>query len=155
MRQQLQTNPHGKFERVPTNATGPSGSPGHIIAIAAHSRRLPLMSHHRNRRAGRNGGLRAEPGASASARLTLRQASHGGRRNTLLAWERGAVAYMIHSNTASVPVRVCISFFSSSSSVLPTFVLTALHSFSLSGATLPPHHCSHFPLVQKKNNPRI
>jgi hypothetical protein len=68
------------------------------------------MSHYWNRRTGRNGSLRAEPGASASARLTLRQASHGRCRNTLLAWERGAVAYVIRSNPASVCVHVRISF---------------------------------------------
>ena len=108
MRQQLQTNPHGEFEHAPTtDVADPSGSPGHIIATAP-TRRLPVMSHHWYWRAGYNGGICAEPGASASARLTRRQAGHGGRRNTLFAWERGALAYMTHSNRACVCVWVYV-----------------------------------------------
>jgi hypothetical protein len=53
------------------------------------------MPHHRNRRTGRDGVVRAEPGASASARLARRQADHGRHRSALLTWERGEVASMI------------------------------------------------------------
>jgi hypothetical protein len=54
------------------------------------------MPYHRNGCTGRDGVVRAEPGASASARLTRRQADHGRRRSVLLTWERGEVASMIY-----------------------------------------------------------
>jgi hypothetical protein len=53
------------------------------------------MSRDRNRRVGRNGAVRAEPVARTPARFARRQADHGGRRDSLLAWERGKVARLI------------------------------------------------------------
>ena len=97
--------PHGgEFERAP-NAASPRGSPSLIIATAARTRRLPLMPHHRNRRTGRDGDVRAEPGSSASARLARRQAGHGRRRSALFAWERGTVACMI---LLQLGKRICV-----------------------------------------------
>jgi len=93
--------PHGEFEHAP-NAADPPGSPDFITAIAARTCRLPLMPHHRNRCTGCDGGIRPEPGESASARIARRQAGNGRRRSALLAWERGTVACMIYCNWASV-----------------------------------------------------
>jgi hypothetical protein len=74
----------------------PSRSPDFIITIAT-SRGLPLMPHHWNGRTGRDGILRVEPGAGASAWLTSRQADHGRRRSALLTWEHGEVASVIYT----------------------------------------------------------
>jgi hypothetical protein len=87
------------------------------------------MPHHRNRRIGRDGGIRAEPGASASARLARRQTGYGGCGSALLAWERGAVACMTYSNCANVYVYLLFRFLLG---ILPAFVLTGLH-FSVAG----------------------
>jgi hypothetical protein len=102
--------PHGgEFERAP-NAASPRGSPGLIIAItiAARTRRLPLMPHYRNWRTGRDGDVRAQPGASASARLARRQEGHGRCRSALFAWECGTVACMIYCDWASVMACVYV-----------------------------------------------
>jgi len=53
------------------------------------------MPRDRNRRVRRDGTVRAEPVARAPARLARRQADHGGRRDSLLAWERGTVARLM------------------------------------------------------------
>jgi hypothetical protein len=92
------TNSDGEFKRARAADAAASGFPGLIIAIAARTSRLPLMPHHRNRRTGRDGGIRFEPGASASARLARRQTGHGGCRGAVFAWERGAVACVIYSD---------------------------------------------------------
>lgn len=73
----------------------PYRSPNFIIAITT-SRGLPLMPHHRNGRTGRDGLVRTEPGASASAWLARWQANHGRCRSVLLTWERGEVASVIY-----------------------------------------------------------
>lgn len=96
---QPSTNPHVKY---------PSGSPDFIIAIAACTRGLPLMPHHRNGRTGRDGVVRAEPGASPSAWLARRQADHGGHWSVLLTWERGEVANMIYCASNYAGARVCV-----------------------------------------------
>ena len=92
------------FNQLNSHVKYPSRSPGFIIVFAPCTRRLPLMPHHRNGRTGRDGVIRAEPGASASAWLVRRQANHGRRWGALLTWERGAVASMI---TATVEACRC------------------------------------------------
>ena len=133
------TNPHVKY---------PSGSPNFIIAIKACTRRLPLMPHHRNGRTGSDGVVRPEPGASPSARLSRRQADHGGHRRALLTWVRGEVASITYCTAIGKAWRyTCLYDCSSSFFVLPGFVLTALHfsdadqffpSLARSGSTTPP-----------------
>jgi len=129
----------------PTHVEYPSGSPDFIITIAACTRGLPLMPHHWNGRTRRNGVVRAEPGASASAWLARRQADHGGRRSVLLTWECGEVASMIYCAECGF-MSLCM-YRSSSSFVLPAIVLTALHfsdadlrfsSLARSGSATPP-----------------
>ena len=66
------------------------------------------MPYHRNGRTGRDGVLRAEPGASASAWLARRQANHGRHWSALLTWERGEVASMIHYIARRAGARVCV-----------------------------------------------
>jgi hypothetical protein len=107
----------------------PSRSPDFIIAIEACTRGLPLMPHNRNGCIGGDGVVRAEPGASASAWLSRRQADHGGHRSVLLTWERGEVASIIYCTVIGEACRcTCLcTYCSSSSFILPAFVLTALH----------------------------
>jgi hypothetical protein len=95
---QPSTNPHVEY---------PSRS-DFIIAIAACTRGLPLMPHHRNGRTGRDRVVRAEPGASPSAWLARGQADHGGHRSVLLTWERGEVANMIYCASNYAGARVCV-----------------------------------------------
>ena len=139
-KQAVTTNRHVEY---------PSGSPDFIIAIEACTRGLPLMPHHRNGRTGGDGVVRAEPSASASAWLSRRQADHGGHRSALLTWERGEVASIIYCTAIGEACRcTCLcTYCSSSSFVLPVFVLTALHfsdgtffcpSLTRSGSTAPP-----------------
>jgi hypothetical protein len=117
---QPSTNPHVEY---------PSRSPDFIIAIATSGGLgLPLMPHHRNGRTGRDGVVCAEPGASASAWFARWQADYGRHRNVLLAWERGEVASMICIATGACTCTCLCTNCSSSSFVLPTFVLTTLHS---------------------------
>lgn len=88
----LSTNPHVEY---------PPGSPDFIFATSACARGLPLMSYRWIRRTGRDGAVRAEPGARASAWLARRQADHGRHRCALLTWECGEVASVIHCTAQS------------------------------------------------------
>jgi hypothetical protein len=60
-----------------------------------------------NGRAGCNRAVRAEPGTCAPARLTRREADHGGRRGALLAWQRCAVARLKAGTRYPCP-RPCV-----------------------------------------------
>jgi hypothetical protein len=120
---------NGSTNRPTTNPHVECPSPDLIIAIAACTHGLPLMPHHRNGRTGRDGVVRAEPGASSSAWFARRQADHGRHRSVIHTWERGEVASMIYCTEIGKACRcTCLCVYCSSSSfVLPVFVLTALH----------------------------
>ena len=90
------------------------------------------MPHHRNGRTGRDGVVRAEPGASAPAWLARRQADHGRRWGNLLTWGCGEVASVIqcavlYREGVQVHVFLYVLYCVPPHSYLPTFVLTALH----------------------------
>lgn len=63
------------------------------------------MPRNWNRRFGRDGVVRAEPGACAPARFARRQADYGRRWGAFFAWERCAMACLMR---AAVVRHMCV-----------------------------------------------